>query len=212
MPRRLPSNLQRRRFTTRLAGPFALALALCSCGGAPASSSTAASDTNNGFDGAALPARGPTRDFTLTDQSGARVSLSRYRGRVVIVSFLYPTCGSVCVLIAEQIRGALDELERPVPVLIVSAEPAADSAANVRRFLAQVQLDGRALYLGGTRAQLQPIWRAFHVRPASAGAAQFSSYAGVMLIDRAGVERDLFETEELTPEALSHDVRKLEAE
>jgi protein SCO1/2 len=195
-----------------LLGAFALALGLCSCGGSAPAHTATVSDSLGGFDGAALPAGESAHDFSLTDQYGARVSLARYRGRVVMLSFLYPSCGSACVLIAEQIRGALDELESPVPVLIVSAEPAADNPAGVRRFLAQVSLTGRALYLGGTRAQLQPIWRAYHVQPASAGAAAFSNYAGVILLDRAGVERVLFEQEELSPEALTHDVRKLQRE
>jgi protein SCO1 len=195
-----------------LLGACALALGLCSCGGSAPARTTAASDSLSGFDGAALPAGEAPHDFVLTDQDGARVSLSQYRGRVVILSFLYPSCGSACVLIAEQIRGALDELARPVPVLIVSAEPAVDTPANVRRFLAQVSLAHRALYLGGTRAQLQPLWRAYHVQPASAGAAAFSSYAGVILLDRTGAERVLFEQEQLSPEALAHDVRKLERE
>ena len=189
----------------------ALALALASCGGSTKPRSAPVGAPTSGFDGAALSPRA-AHGFTLSDQYGRRVSLASYRGRVVMLSFLYPTCGSVCVLIAEQIRGALDELGRAVPVLIVSAEPAADSPARVRRFLSQVSLSGRALYLSGTRAQLEPLWRAYDVRPASAGAAQFSSYAGVILIDRAGRERVLFESEELSPEALSHDVRRLEDE
>ena len=54
-----------------------------------------------------------------------------------MLAFLYSTCGATCVLIAQQIRGALDELPRPVPVLIVSADPRADTPARVKRFLAQ---------------------------------------------------------------------------
>lgn len=195
-----------------LLGALALALGLCACGGSAPSRSASANDSLGGFDGAALPAGEPAHEFSLTDQYGARVSLSRYRGSVVMLSFLYPGCGSACVLIAEQIRGALDELGSAVPVLIVSAEPAAEDPASVRHFLAQVSLAGRALYLGGTRAQLEPIWRAYHVQPASAGAGAFSSYAGVILLDRTGAERVLFEQEELSPEALTHDVRKLERE
>ena len=80
-------------------------------------------DSATGFVGAALPAGAPARDFTLTDQYGRRVSLASYRGQVVVLTFLYPTCGAPCILIADQIRGALEELPRPVPVLIVSADP-----------------------------------------------------------------------------------------
>ena len=50
-------------------------------------------------------------------------------------------------MIAQQIRGALDELRRPVPVLLISADPAADTPARVRRFLPRVSLSGRVRYL-----------------------------------------------------------------
>ncbi len=51
-----------------------------------------------------------------------------------------PRAAPPASLIAQQIRGALDELPHPVPVLIVSADPAADTPASVARFLAQVSL------------------------------------------------------------------------
>lgn len=208
----VPPPPSSRRSTACVLAALALALGGSSCGShGPSQSDTGSGSTSN-FEGAALPAGVPAQGFALRDQYGRRVALAGYRGRVVMLSFLYPTCGSVCVLIAEQIRGALDELGERVPVLIVSAEPAADSPANVRRFLAQVSLAGRALYLTGTRAQLAPLWRAYRVKPASAGREAFSSYAGVVLIDRAGDPRVLFETEQLSPEALVHDVRKLERE
>jgi protein SCO1/2 len=172
------------------------------------SSSTSPSTATSGFDGAALPANVRPHDFTLTDQAGRRVSLSRYRGQVTILAFLYSGCGPTCVLIAQQVRGALNELAHPVPVLFVSADPAADTPANVGRFLAQVSLTG-VHYLTGSRAQLQPVWRAYGAVPASSGRAAFDRSASVILLDRAGRERILFGSEQLTPEGLSHDVRKL---
>lgn len=184
---------------------------MASCGGSPSTRTTGVTDSLSGFSGAALPAGGPVHDFTLTDQYGRRVSLSSYRGHVVVLTFLYPTCGAPCVLIAEQIRGALAELGRGVPVLIVSADPAADSPRAIRGFLEEVSLAGRALYLTGTPAQLRPLWSEYHVKPASAGATAFRSYAEVLVLDRRGVARVLFEQEELSPEGLAHDIAKLES-
>ncbi len=167
----------------------------------------------SGFDGAAFPVGISAPAFTLSDQYGRRVSLGDYRGQVVVLTFLYSTCGDACVVIAQQIRGALDELEgehaRRPAVLIVSADPAADSSAHIRSFLSEVSLTGRAQYLTGSPAQLRSVWRAYGVKPASAGAQKFDEYASVLLLDRSGEKRVLFESEELTPEALSHDVRKL---
>jgi protein SCO1 len=171
--------------------------------------------SSSGFDGALLP---PTeaRNFTLTDQLGRRVSLSQYRGQVTILTFLSSTCHPTCPLIAQQIRGALDELGEAgghtVPVLIVSADPAADTPARVRRFLSEAALDERVKYLTGTQAELQPIWRAYDIVPAQLGNADSPHAASVLLIDRAGQKRDLFQVEQLTPEALAHDIRKLDGD
>ena len=164
------------------------------------------------FAGAALPANITAPPFTLRNQEGRSVSLTQYRGHVVVLTFLYPTCGGACVLIAQQIRGALDELGMRVPVLIVSADRASDSPARVRRFLAEAALSGRAQYLSGTPAQLQHLWTAYSVKPASDGARVFKEYASVLLIDPSGSERVVFESEQLTPESLSHDIRLLAGE
>ena len=137
------------------------------------------------------------------------MALSQYRGQVVVLSFLYSTCGPPCILIAQQIRGALDELPHPVPVLIVSAKPTADTPQTVARFLAQTSLTGRVHYLSGPLGALEPIWRAYGVVPGSSGAAAFARSASVLLLDRNGRERVLFQQEQLTPEALAHDIRKL---
>jgi protein SCO1/2 len=194
-----------------LAVALAAILVGCSSGSSSPSSSSAAlpSAGGSGFEGAALPIGAPAHDFTLLDQAGRRVSLDAHRGGVTIVAFLYSTCGATCIVIAQQIRGALDELQRAVPVLMVSAEPRADTPAHVERFLARVALSGRVSYLSGSLAQLRPIWRSFRVVPATAGRAAFNRSASVLLLDRSGRPRVIYQLEQLTPEALAHDVRKL---
>jgi protein SCO1/2 len=181
--------------------------------GSSSPSIASAKDRESEFVGAPFPGEIAAPRFTLHDQSGNEVSLSSYRGRVVMLTFLYSTCGDTCVVIGQQIRGALNDLAEahaPTPaVLIVSADPAADTPANVRRFLAEVSLTGRVQYLGGTPAQLRAVWHAYAIKPASDGAAVFDEYAPVLLIDGSGRKRVLFEAEELTPEGLSHDVRRL---
>jgi protein SCO1/2 len=182
----------------------------------------------SGFDGAALPPGIRAHGFTLTALSapigqpvGKQVSLSSFRGQVVVLAFLYSTCGPTCIVIAQQIRGALNELggavgghsveRHSVAVLIVSADPSADTPASVSRFLAQVSLAGRVHYLTGSPAQLRTVWRAYRVTPARAGGAAFDNAASVLLIDPSGFERVVFGVEQITPEALTHDIGKLQA-
>jgi protein SCO1 len=204
-----------------LLGATALGAALAGCASGSASSSAGSAPVPgasglqqpvgaSGFAGAALPGGVAAPAFALRDQSARTVSLAEYRGRVVVVAFVYSTCGAPCVVIAQQVRGALDELPAPVPVLLVSADPAADTRARVKRFLAQVSLGPRARYLTGSPARLRRVWRAFHVIGASGHRAAFARSASVFLIDRRGRERVIFQLEQLTPESLSHDIRRLE--
>jgi cytochrome oxidase Cu insertion factor (SCO1/SenC/PrrC family) len=191
---------------------LALAFAIIASSGDSSGKSGAPSVTaTSPFDGAALPADVPAPEFHLTDQLGRTVSLSTLRGQTVVLAFPYSTCGASCVVIAQQIRGALDELPRTVPVLMVSADPAADTPANVRRFLASVSLSGRVKYLTGTLPQLRKVWKAYRVTPASAGREAFARAATVVLVDAAGDERVLFGEEQLTAESLAHDIRALQA-
>ncbi len=164
-----------------------------------------------GFDGAALPTGIPAPGFALTDQQGRRVALSDYRDQVVILAFLSASASGASPLIAQQIRGALDDLGRPVPALAVSADPAGDTPARVRRFLAEASLAGRLRYLTGSPARLRSVWHAYRVVPISAGRAKFDRSAMVLLIDPHGRKRVLFGVEQLTPEGLAHDVRQLQA-
>ena len=162
--------------------------------------------TSGGFAGAEIPVAKPAPPIALRDQYGQPVSLAALRGKPVVIAFLYTHCGAPCTLIAQQIRGALDELEQPVPVLIVSADPAGDTPQAVRRFLAETSLSGRVHYLTGSPAELAGIWRSYRVKPASAGTRAFARNAAVVLVDPQGRERVLYGTEQLTPEALAHDI------
>jgi protein SCO1/2 len=189
---------------------FAVVAGSGGSGGSGAQTVTVVTGPGTGFDGAALPAGEIAPPFTLRDQQGRSVSLSSYRGRPIIIFFPYTRCRDSCIVLAEQIRGALDELSRPPAVLFITADPATDTPASIRAFLARVGLTGRALYLTGTARQLELVWREYHVRPASDGAATYAKYATVLLIDGQGEERVLYQEEQLTPEALTHDIRKLE--
>jgi protein SCO1 len=164
--------------------------------------------TPAGFAGATRPDI-PPQDFRLRDQDGRTVTLRQFRGRPVVLTFLYTTCRDTCPLTATQIRGALDDLGHDVPALAVSVDPVNDTPERARRFLFQRGLSqDRMRFLLGTRAQLRPIWRAYGVRPQG---AEFEHTATVVVIDGRGRQRVGFPVAQLVPEDLAHDIRRLEA-
>lgn len=178
----------------------ALALSGCSSGKPPVS-----------FDGALLPPGVRAHPFTLTSQDGRRVSLQESGGRVRLLAFLSASRRS-SLLVAQQIRGALDELgsqSKQLATLIVSID-SGDSRAQIERFLSEASLGGRIVgYLSGPPSVLRAVWKAYGVVPASAGETAFFASSPILLVDRAGIERVGFPVEQLTPETLAHDLRLL---
>jgi protein SCO1/2 len=158
-----------------------------------------------GFAGAVRP-QIPPQDFRLRDEEGRVVRLSDFRGRVVVLTFLYSTCRDTCPVMAQQIRAALADLDVRPAALAVSVDPANDTPARARTFLARQHLTGRMRFLLGAERQLAPVWRAYGIAPQRHG-RDHSAY--VVVIDASGRQRVGFPADHLTPEALAHDVRVL---
>jgi len=171
-------------------------------------SGDATATVTGGFTGSIRPVA-PAADFTLRDQDGRRASVAALRGAPVVVSFMYTTCRDDCPTMTQQIRGALDDLGRDVPVVAVSVDPANDTPARARAFIARQQMTGRMRFLLGDAAQLQRVWRAFGIQPQERGREHSAS---VVLLDAGGVARVAFPVDQLTPEALAHDLRVLKGQ
>jgi protein SCO1/2 len=158
-----------------------------------------------GFAGSIRP-QAPPADFTLTDQDGRPVRVADLRGGPVVVTFMYTTCKDDCPTMTQQLRGALDDLGRDVPVLAVSVDPANDTPARARSFIARQQMTGRMRFLLGDAAELQRVWRSFGIQPQEDGREHS---AAVILLDADGVARVSFPVDQLTPEGVEHDLRAL---
>jgi protein SCO1/2 len=164
------------------------------------------------FDGPPLPANLRAANFSLVDQHRRRVTLSRDRGQVVVLTFIHSLCHDTCPFMVEQIKGALNELPnggRGVPTIGVSAAPAEDTVANRNRFLTKHEMDGRMAFLNGPMAAMRRIWHAYAIQPVT---PKVDHSTFVMLIDKRGYERVGFPADQLTPEGLAHDIRVLQRE
>lgn len=164
------------------------------------------------FSGATMPPGLRAADFSLTDQHGQRVLLAHEQGRVVVLTFIHSRCHDACPLIVEQIKGALNTLPqsaRGIAAIGVSVAPSEDTVASRRRFLVEHEMDGRLAFVNGPPAALRRVWKAYAIQP---GAGPNAHSAFVILIDKHGIERIGFAADQLTPEALAHDVAALERE
>jgi protein SCO1 len=161
------------------------------------------------FEGAVYPSGARAPDFALRDQDGERITMRQFRGRPVIVTFLYTNCDEGCPPQAQQVKGALNELGHDVPALAIAVDPPNDTPASARAFLAEQRMTGRLDFALGSRRELAPLWRAYAIRPQAEGAEHQSH---TVLVDGRGFRRVGFPLSETTPERLANDLRLLERE
>jgi protein SCO1 len=184
----------------------ALAVAAATVAHQAGSQPSAVQVSSTGFAGPVMPAHLRAASFRLRDQNGRWVSLSQYRGRVVILSFMHALCTGSCPIIAQQIRGAINDLgsrARDTQALAVSIEPIEDTPAHVTTFLRRQHVEGLFRYLIGPQADLRRTWKSYAIQPVVAG-KRHSTF--VILIDRRGTERVGYDMASLTPENLAHDI------
>ena len=156
--------------------------------------------------GALRPPGAMVPDFELRDQEGERVTPAR---GPAIYTFLYSTCDDTCPLQVQQIRGALDDLGRDVPVIAFSVDPANDTESRARRFVLRQSMTGRMHFLIGSRRELQRVWKAFGVQPQEDG---LEHSAHIVLSDARGRQRIGFPVGGLTVDGLRTDLQRLLAE
>ncbi len=152
---------------------LALAGLLAGCGGssgdaAVEDSGTAShhADHSADFEGGLVTPRRQAPPLMLEDVNGTSVDIRDLRGHPVLVTFVYANCPDVCPLIMSnlrQVRQDAGALGRQMRVIAVSVDPKGDTPAVVRRFLEARHVEGFVDYLIGSRAQLEPVWKAWSV-------------------------------------------------
>jgi cytochrome oxidase Cu insertion factor (SCO1/SenC/PrrC family) len=105
-------------------------------------------------------------NFTLTDQFGQPVSLSSYRGKVVILAFNDSECTTVCPLTTAALvdaKAMLGSAASQVQLLGIDANPKATAIDDV---LSYSELHGMLYqwrFLTGSLPQLESVWKDYSV-------------------------------------------------
>ena len=92
------------------------------------------------------------------------MNLRAFRGKAVLVTFVYTHCPDVCPLIVSSLAAAQRQLggaARNLQIVAVTVDPKNDTAPAVGKFLAERGATGRMDYLIGSRKQLLPVWKAW---------------------------------------------------
>jgi protein SCO1/2 len=154
----------------------------------------------------------PASDFHLSDQFGKPVALSDFKGKPVVLTFLYTHCPDVCPLTAEKLHATMQLLAQDGPnvsILAVSTDPKNDTQQAALDFSNAHKLQDSWHFLIGPREQLAPIWTSYSVTAkAVTGSNEVDHSIGLFVIDKQGKER-VFLGDDFAPSQLADDLRTL---
>jgi protein SCO1/2 len=141
---------------------LAMATLLPVASGCGSSESSSATTTKAGFAGSTASPRREAPPLSLRNYDGRRVSLSEYRGKAVLVTFIYTHCPDVCPLIVGHLRAVRAQLgpdARNLQIVAVSTDPTGDTQKSVAAFLRAHGMSGAMDYLIGSKRELTRVWK-----------------------------------------------------
>ena len=180
------------------------ALAGCSSGSSGSSSgssqstgsNTAAMDNPNLDLGSSLGNK-PAPDFRLRNQFGQPMSLSQFRGKVVMLAFEDSECTTVCPLTTQSMLAAkqlLGPAGSQVQLLGVDANPDAITTADVLSYSRTHGLVNQWNFLTGSLADLKAAWTKYDIA-VQIESGQIDHTPALFVIDQQGRERKLYLTQ-----------------
>ena len=195
------------RPVTWLAGLVIAALAVAGCSsaasqGSPSgmsalSSASAAAEQNPNLDlGAPLGGKAAP-DFTLVNQFGQPMSLSQFRGRVVLLGFEDSECTTVCPLTTQSMvlaKELLGTAGKSVQLLGVDANPDAVKVSDVLNYSRVHGMVNQWDFLTGSDAQLKAVWKAYNIA-VQIESDQIDHTPALYVIDQQGREQKLYLTQ-----------------
>jgi len=192
--------------------------ALLAIGGNSHSLATGATSARGRFDATEVfspPTPAPA--IALRNYLGRPVNIDTYRGKAVLVTFLYTNCPDICPLITASLHTTLELLgpreASKVQIIAVSVDPRGDTSKAVAGFLARHHMTGRMQYLIGSAHELARVWKAWGVgAERDAGQPQFINHTGLVYGISASGKRTTIYAANFVPAELAHDIPLLAAQ
>jgi cytochrome oxidase Cu insertion factor (SCO1/SenC/PrrC family) len=143
----------------------------------------------------------PAPDFLLTDQAGRPVSLARFRGRPVLLTFIDPLCRNLCpteAKVLERVDAQFPPAQRPA-IVAVSVNQWGNARRDLLLDARKWKLTGAWHWAVGPAAKLRRAWGAYAIgvldspkTVAGITVHNITHTEATYLIDARGDQRALF--------------------
>jgi cytochrome oxidase Cu insertion factor (SCO1/SenC/PrrC family)/thiol-disulfide isomerase/thioredoxin len=136
-------------------------------------------------------------NFTLADQFGRRVSLTDFRGKVVLLAFADSRCTTICPLTTTsmvQAKRLLGGAASRVALLGIDANPTATRVSDVRDYSVVHGMMNQWHFLTASPARLRRVWKAYGIA-AEIEHGQIDHTPALFVIDPSGRLREVYLTQ-----------------
>src|ERR1700733_4934950 len=147
----------------------------------------------------------------LRNYLGQPVNIDQYRGKPVLITFVYTHCPDVCPLMISNLRVAQNLMgssgAQKAQVIAVSVDSKGDTPKTVTAFLKAHEMTGRMQYLIGSQQELARVWKAWGVgSERDAKNPDFVDHSGLVYGITASGMRAVLYSASFKPAAIAHDV------
>jgi protein SCO1/2 len=197
-----------------------LVIAGSGCGSSSKASTASTASTSNApvaYDAAAkLQPAVAAPPLSLRNYLGQRINLDSYRGKAVLVTFIYTKCPDVCPLITSNLRVSQNLMGKAkaakAQIIAVSVDPRGDTPKAVKTFLAHHEMTGRMQYLVGSASELARVWKAWGVgSKRDVKDPDFVEHSGLIYGITGSGKRTTLYAADFRPADIVHDVPLLAA-
>jgi protein SCO1 len=134
-------------------------------------------------------AQKPTKfDFDLADQNGKPVTMADFKGRVLIVNFIYTRCPGPCPAQTSQMaamrRTMAPALRDKIAIVSITLDPDYDTPQRLKAFADQRGADWP--FLGGSPVKVNAVKEGFRMESGPGKNQPIDHWVGVYVFDQQG--------------------------
>lgn len=158
----------------------------------------------------------PAPSFELIDSHRESVSGASFKGKIVVVSFIYTTCTGTCPLTTlklNEVRKALQTEKlwgSKVEFVSISLDPERDTPETLAKHARAKGIDTQHWrFLTGDPERVRKVIKAWDMWAKTDQNGVIDHPSRIFLIDAEGIEREIYSLETLSVETVLADIRAL---
>jgi len=151
---------------------------------------------------------------SLVDQNGNRVSLASFKGKPVLIDFVYTSCPGPCsVLTSKLVSVAQDlgpRLGKQVQMISITLDPERDSPKVLKEYAWRLGANRPGwLFLTGTPQEIDQVLAPFKVRRMKEADGSVTHMETLFLLGPDGRQRRIYNGVEVKPAVMSAEAEQL---